>query len=135
MDKDSEVRINRLAQGIEPIETGVLWFRHVDAFKQEEVLRIIAGFIAQAGAREEDVPSAIEQASLRATHTPCVLLSRGRRKMQLPKVVNLPSEEREKSFRLLIALLAIADQRRRRTVCADGCSHWWHQPHLRGGRR
>lgn len=127
MDKDSDIRINRLAQGLESIEAGLIWFRNLGSAKQGEVLRTIASFITQAGAREEDVPTAIERSSLRATYTPIVLLSRGSLKMQLPKVVNLPLEEREKAFRLLIALLAIADERRRRTTCANGCSHWWHQ--------
>nr|WTB36226.1 DUF5958 family protein [Streptomyces sp. NBC_00830] len=38
-----------------------------------------------------------------------------------------PHEERLKSFRLLIAVLAVADGRRRERFCSDGCSHGWHR--------
>ncbi|WP_344358185.1 DUF5958 family protein [Streptomyces gobitricini] len=31
------------------------------------------------------------------------------------------------AFRLLIAVLAIADARRRERFCSGGCSHWWHR--------
>ncbi|MEV0489958.1 DUF5958 family protein [Streptomyces atratus] len=29
---------------------------------------------------------------------------------------------------MLVAVLAIADGRRRERSCADGCGHWWHRP-------
>ncbi|MEU5416165.1 DUF5958 family protein [Streptomyces clavifer] len=62
------------------------------------------------------------------THTPAVLISRGRIDEQLGKVAGLaPVEERRKAFRLLIALLTIADARRRKRFCSGGCSHWWHR--------
>lgn len=41
-------------------------------------------------------------------------------------VLNLPQDERIKAFRLLVALLSVADERRRARFCADGCSHTWH---------
>ncbi|MFG2431587.1 DUF5958 family protein [Streptomyces sp. NPDC048590] len=28
---------------------------------------------------------------------------------------------------LLIAVLAVADARRRELFCSDGCGHWWHR--------
>ncbi|MEV5491040.1 DUF5958 family protein [Streptomyces bobili] len=37
-------------------------------------------------------------------------------------------DERRKALRLLIAVLAIADERRRERYCCDGCGHWWHSP-------
>ncbi|WP_410092895.1 DUF5958 family protein [Streptomyces sp. uw30] len=36
-------------------------------------------------------------------------------------------DERRKAFRLLIAVLAIADERRRERFCSGGCGHWWHR--------
>ncbi|MFJ9550031.1 DUF5958 family protein [Streptomyces erythrochromogenes] len=29
-------------------------------------------------------------------------------------------------LRLLVAVLAIADERRRERFCSGGCGHWWH---------
>ena len=66
-------------------------------------------------------------AGLRPTHTAAVLIVRGRLAGQLSKIVNLPDEERVKSFRLLVALLGVADKRRRERCRATGCSHAWHQ--------
>ncbi|MEU0674269.1 DUF5958 family protein [Streptomyces sp. NPDC006172] len=28
---------------------------------------------------------------------------------------------------VLVAVLAIADGRRRERYCSNGCSHWWHR--------
>lgn len=59
---------------------------------------------------------------------PAVLLARGRTDQQLEKTAGLtPHDERLKSFRLLIAVLAVADGRRRERFCPDGRSHGWHR--------
>ncbi|MFJ4689615.1 DUF5958 family protein [Streptomyces sp. NPDC088789] len=82
----------------------------------------------QARAVAEDAQEAIRRAGLRLTHTPAVLISRGRIDEQLGKIAGLaPLDERRKAFRLLIAVLTIADARRREGFCSDGCSHWWHR--------
>jgi Family of unknown function (DUF5958) len=83
--------------------------------------------IFQAGTREEDVYLAIAKSKLRPTYTPCVLLSKGRLKEQMAKLLKLPPSESIKTFFLLISLLAIADARRYSKYCQDGCSHWWHR--------
>ncbi|WP_330239215.1 DUF5958 family protein [Streptomyces sp. NBC_00525] len=57
-----------------------------------------------------------------------MLISRGRVDEQLGKIAGLtPLDERRKAFRLLIAVLSIADARRRERFCFGGCSHWWHR--------
>jgi hypothetical protein len=120
--------INSITQGVQSIEDGKNWFKDLLPEKQFEILREISAYIQQAGARETDVPEAIEKAQVKETYTPCALLKNGRLKMQLVKVLNLPSAEYLKSFSILISLLSIADTRRRNNQCKDGCSHWWHQP-------
>lgn len=120
--------LNCISQGARSIEDGKDWFQDLLPEKQLEVLREIAVYIQQAGARETDVPEAIEKARIKKTYTPCVILQNGRLKMQLAKVLNLPTVEYPKTFSLLISLLSIADERRRNNQCKDGCSHWWHQP-------
>lgn len=79
----------------------------------------------------EDGPESIRRSGIRPTHTPAVLVTRGRLSEQLTKIISLPQAERTKAFRLLVALLAVADERRRARFCAGGCSHVWH--HLEGG--
>jgi hypothetical protein len=60
------------------------------------------------------------------------LLKKGRLKFQVAKLLKLPHAERERSFRLLLALFQIADERRRSTACLNSCSHWWHAKKDRG---
>nr|WP_254211977.1 DUF5958 family protein [Streptomyces sp. ADI95-16] len=97
------------------------------AENQFEVLRDLCGHCMQARATEEDGPKSVRRAGLRPTYTPAVLITRGQLNVQLAKIINLPQDERVKAFRLLVALLGVADERRRERFCADGCGHAWHQ--------
>lgn len=126
MNTDMEIFINQLVQGIHSIEKGVEWFSTYSQNEQLSMLRMCYLFIIESGALPQDVPDAIQTAKLRASFTPCALLSKGTLKEQIAKVLNLPSTEYIKSFRLLIALLSISDSRRR-LRCAGKCHHWWHR--------
>ncbi|MFE7760391.1 DUF5958 family protein [Streptomyces sp. NPDC057438] len=66
---------------------------------------------------------------------PAVLITRGPIDQQLGKIVGLtPVHELRKAFRLLVAVLAVADERRRERFCSGGCGHWWHNLLVTGGR-
>ncbi|WP_406286842.1 DUF5958 family protein [Streptomyces sp. NBC_00209] len=124
---ERDVLLNKLAQGLRPMSEGIEWFDGLGQEEQSEVLLFLRHHCIQARAVAEDAPESIRRAGLRPTHTPAVLISRGRIDEQLGKIANLtPLDERGKAFRLLIAVLAIADARRRERFCSDGCSHWWH---------
>ncbi|MEV5937048.1 DUF5958 family protein [Streptomyces sp. NPDC052079] len=125
------VVLNGLAQGIRPLDQGIDWFESLAGTEQFEVLRDLAGFCIQARALSEDGPESIRRARIRPTHTPAVLITRGHLTDQLTKIINLPHDERVKTFRLLVALLGVADERRRARFCTQGCSHAWH--HLSAG--
>ncbi|GIF06910.1 hypothetical protein Asi03nite_44480 [Actinoplanes siamensis] len=94
--------------------------------ERRDVLRELAGYCLQAKAVSEDAAQSIAQSGVKPTATPAVLISRGRLRDQLAKIGNLPEAEMEKSFRILLALLSIADSRRREVDCANGCTHSWH---------
>ncbi|MFI8823815.1 DUF5958 family protein [Streptomyces sp. NPDC053431] len=126
--KDRDVILNELAQGLRPLPQGIEWFDRLGSEEQSEVLMWLRYYCIQARAVDEDGPESIRRAGLRPTHTPAVLITRGRIDQQLRKIVGLtPVDERRKSFRLLVALLAVADARRRERFCSGGCGHWWHQ--------
>ncbi|MFI1294508.1 DUF5958 family protein [Streptomyces sp. NPDC020792] len=125
MDERAVV-LNGLAQGIRPLDRGVDWFESLAGTEQFEVLRDLAGFCIQARALIEDGSESIRRAGIRPTHTPAVLITRGHLMEQLTKIINLPQDERVKAFRLLVALLGVADERRRARFCANGCGHAWH---------
>ncbi|TKT06079.1 hypothetical protein E4U92_29825 [Streptomyces galbus] len=116
-----EVVLNELAQGRRPVEQGVEWFEELSEGDRREVLRALVLFCGQAGTCEEDVPESIARSGIRPTHTPAVMLTKGRFGMEA-----LPANELTKSFRLLVALFTVADTRRRTLHCAGGCDHSWH---------
>ncbi|MGA4960405.1 DUF5958 family protein [Streptomyces lavendulocolor] len=120
------VVLKGLAQGIRPLEQSIDWFESLADAAQFEVLRDLAGFCIQARALIEDGPESIRRSGIRPTHTPAVLITRGHLTEQLTKIINLPQGERIKAFRLLVALLGVADERRRARFCAHGCGHAWH---------
>lgn len=123
---ETAVILNELAQGHRPVADGIAWFEALPSDWQYDVLWKLAAFCTQAGANSEDAAESIRRAGIRPTYTPAVLIAQGRLRGQLAKIVNLPEDERLKSFRLLVALLSIADGRRRTGSCAEGCSHEWH---------
>ncbi|MER7908531.1 DUF5958 family protein [Streptomyces sp. NPDC096068] len=126
--RERDVLLNELAQGLRPMPEGIEWFDGLTPEEQTWTLRFLAHHCIQARALAEDGPDSISRAGLRPTHTPAVLIARGRIDQQLGKIAGLvPLDERRKAFRLLIAVLAIADARRRERYCSDGCGHWWHQ--------
>jgi hypothetical protein len=127
MDLADEITINQIQQKLISQEDAKNWFLSFPTEYQQEILQRLSYMTLQAGAREEDVSLAIAKSKLRPTYTPCVLLSRGRLKEQMAKLLKLPPSESIKTFFLLVSLLAIADARRYCKYCQDGCSHWWHR--------
>ncbi|MEU0990116.1 DUF5958 family protein [Streptomyces sp. NPDC005953] len=124
---ERDVLLNELAQGLRPMSEGIDWFDGLGQEAQTETLLVLRHHCLQARAVAEDATESIRRAGLRPTHTPAVLISQGRIDGQLAKIAALaPLDERRKAFKLLIAVLAIADARRRDRFCSGGCSHWWH---------
>lgn len=104
---DPYIILNELAQELRPMPQGIEWFEGLSTEEQSNTLRLLSHFCIQARATAEDGPESIRRAGLRATHTPAVLITRGRIDQQLGKIASLtPHDERLKSFRLLIAVLA-----------------------------
>ncbi|WP_326601241.1 DUF5958 family protein [Streptomyces sp. NBC_01799] len=125
---ERDVMLDELAQGLRPMSQGIEWFDALGPEEQSEALLFLCHHCVQARVVAEDGPESIRRAGLRPTHTPAVLITRGRIEHQLGKIASLtPLDERRKAFRLLVAVLAIADGRRRERFCSDGCGHWWHR--------
>ncbi|MFI5802068.1 DUF5958 family protein [Streptomyces sp. NPDC051561] len=118
---------NELAQGIRPMPQGIEWFSGLGGEEKAAALRLLSHFCVQARATSDDGPTSIQRSGLRETHTPAVLIARGPINVQLWKIASLaPEHERLKAFRLLIAVLGVADERRRQLFCVGGCGHYWH---------
>jgi hypothetical protein len=124
----SILQLNQIAQGLISWTEGVSWFNGLPSLARSAVLRELAAIAKQSHPKADEVEQAIQLAGLKPTFTPCVLVTKAAPapEQAFHKVISLPEDEWEKSFRLLVGLLAIADARRRSTHCAEGCSHEWH---------
>ena len=134
MTIEEDIYLNKVSQGLEPLAGAIDWLLRLPETRQLEILRSLAGMISQAGIVGTDVDPAIARAGLKSTFTPCRVLSAavtrqpiGNRELSrsLWTAANLPAAERVKTFRLFVALLDIADSRRKATE--ETCHHWWHR--------
>jgi hypothetical protein len=125
---EATVIVNELAQGLRSMDEGMAWFSKRTEEENRALLRELSVLVLQAGATSDDAVLSISEAGIRPTDTPAVLIARGQLREQLAKIGNLPAQEFVKSFRLLVALLGMADGRRRGRGYdrGSGCSHWWH---------
>lgn len=122
-----ESKLNRMAQGVMSESECALWFQSIMSSQRVEVLRVLASLCTQTHPKQEEVPAAIARSGLRVNLAPCVLLeSSSRPEQAFAKIISLPPSEEVNAFRLLAALFAIADTRRRQTQFRDGCAHEWH---------
>lgn len=122
-----EIKINLAAQGFIDDHQIVEWFRLLSQDAKKIALNNLLYSAMQSHPTKEEVELAISKSKLKPTFTPCVILrSAAIPEKSFHKIINLPEDEQEKSFRLLFSLFALADKRRRETHCINGCSHEWH---------
>ena len=127
LNRDEEILLNQLAQGIVSDSVGEAWFEAQNEVEKRRLLRGLNVFILQARPHQEDAAIAISEARLKQTLTPCVLITKPNPKVQLAKLAMLPEPELTRTFRLLVKLLAVADRRRRKEEPLDPINHWWHR--------
>ena len=122
---EDEILFNRYAQGVVEAEDLLDVFLKRSMKGQEEYFNLLVMLVGQSRPELEDVELAIESSNLKPTYTPCVVLRKGVEYRNLKKIVNLPSEEHSKAFRLLLALFRISFQRRYKND--PNPSHkWWY---------
>ena len=119
--------LNRVAQGRLPFADAVRWFDSLPESEQPGWLSTIGFMCHQAHPRPDEIDPAIALAQLKPTTTPCVMIRTAQQpEHALDRIAALPADGRQKAFRLMFGLYCIADTRRRKTDCRDGCSHAWH---------
>jgi hypothetical protein len=124
---DEAIIVNQIAQNVVSLTDGAKWFAGHTAEEKRRLLRGINVLVLQASPNPEDASQAVSRSQLKATLTPCVVLLKPGLKTQLAKLAELPDAQLEQAFRLLIALLCIADSRRRKEKPLDLVNHWWHR--------
>jgi hypothetical protein len=123
---DEMLFLNQLAQGLRSDQDARSWFQDRSKEDRKEILRFAVDMARQAGARDEDVHGAVLQSNLKATFTPCVMLSRSPLKTQYHRILELPSGEWEKALLLIIALFSVANARRVAEHPENYRRHWWN---------
>lgn len=121
-----ELQINKIAQGLVELQDGIDWFESSDLQSQKEINRSLGYFLLQAHPTRNEIDEGIASSGLKSTYTPCVLMAKKPLKDALYKILNLPENEWQKTFILMITIFSIADKRRRETNCSNGCAHEWH---------
>jgi hypothetical protein len=121
-----EQTINEVTQGLRSMEEAVSWFSSLEQVEQKEVLHEVVRYSIQAHVTDEDGRVGLSQSGVKPTMTPAVLIVREPILEQMGEMIDLPSNEYVKSFRVLLSTFAVADTRRRETECRGACSHDWH---------
>lgn len=121
-----EIIINQISQSIIDLPTGEKWFQSLDYSDQKKVLTSLRQCVHQSHPMNHEIKYAILESGINTRSTPCVMILKGRVYSQLGKMCSLPAYEHYNVFKLLITLLSICDERRRKQ-CNGLCTHWWHQ--------
>lgn len=122
---DYQLVLNRVSQQVIALDESTCWFNSLGIDERRRVVQLCFYMAFQAGANVGDVSQAVAGSNVKPTATPAVVLSTNLR-YGMPKVVSLPETDLETSYRLVVSLYSIADQRRRER-CSSDCKHWWHR--------
>ncbi len=112
MNIEKEIKINLFAQGLCDINLMKDDFNLLDVDKKRSYLHDLVILIIQSKPITSDIETAILDSKLKHTFTPCVMLKKGIERFNLLKITELPINELEKSFILLIHLFKTAYLRR-----------------------
>ena len=123
---ENEILLNQIAQGVRSLEDGLKLLAEIPPVTRKELWSSLRMMVQQAHPALDDVEEAIKLSNLKPSFTPCVLMLKDQRPHQVQRITQLPENEAEKSFMLLIAVFAITD-RRRRSSCPKDCCHGWHR--------
>ena len=123
---ETEIAINKIAQGIIPIEDGMEWFASASDETKSEIMRALDLCIFQSHPNKEDIENGIAKSGLKETYSPCVLIRKKPFNDVRQKVLNMSGLDQMRSFKLLINVFGVADERRRNEQCIGGCTHDWH---------
>ena len=105
----NQLIINRISQNIIPFAEGPQWFVDLEETEQISILQDLRICYEQSHPTDEVVALGLKKSKLKSTFTPCVLILKFPTRQALAKIMELPQEERIKSFCLLISIFSIAD--------------------------
>lgn len=122
----SETILNKVAQKKISIEEAISWFQQLQPIEQSQTLETLQMMVQQSHPTKEAIRSAIENAPVKQSVTPAVLLKTQSLKIALNKIAALPPTEHRYVFTVLMCVFQVADTQRRENECSGGCTHEWH---------
>ena len=123
---DDMIILNQMCQRHSNKDTEQEWFLAQSSTRQHNLIEWLAQMINQAGANNLDAKESIENLALKATLTPCVLLTSGKLKQQLKKVFKLKHPELSIAFCLMLQIFRNANTRRIKQHPENLERHWWN---------
>ncbi|MDN3649605.1 DUF5958 family protein [Reinekea marina] len=110
-----------------PLKDGFEWFSNSSDAKKNEIMKSLDYCIYQSHPTVKDIEEGLIKSNLKETYSPCVLIRKKPFSEVRQKVLRMNGLDQERSFKLLLSVFSVADERRRKTQCIDGCDHEWHQ--------
>ena len=125
MKIEQEILINQFGQGIVEIRELLSLFESFDNLEKKYFFNEILYLIMQSKPMDNDIETAIRNSGLKSTYTPCVIIKKGVANYNLQRLINLPDNEWNKVFILLMNLFKIAYYRRF-TEEKNNPDKWWY---------
>ncbi len=122
----NEIKINLYAQDRLSRIDIIDWFGSLDNNSKRDTLNQLYWYIINVKPSKDEIEISINNSNLKRTYTPIIMILKEPINISVPKILNLPENELEKSFLLLIEIFKTADKRRRNNDCKGKCSHEWH---------
>ncbi|MFE3073089.1 DUF5958 family protein [Streptomyces sp. NPDC059247] len=121
--QETEQVVNETAQGLRTLDEGTTWFSGLPLADRQEVLREVGRYAMQTHITVADGRAGVARSGVKPTANPSVMIC-----MDPPRTgfAGLPADEHVKAFRVLVAVFAVADTRRRETYCKGTCGRSWH---------
>ena len=123
---ECEISINKIAQGLIPLEQGMEWFQSSDDETRAEIMKALDLCIYQSHPSKEDIEKGIVLSGLKTTYSPCVLIRVKPFNEVRRKVLRMSGIDQIRSFKLFVNVFSVAGARRRKEQCENGCTHDWH---------
>lgn len=94
-------------------------------------LKQIAYLLMQSSPSGNSITDGIAALPIKQTSTAAIILKTNTLNNALPKILNLPVNERRKSFIVMLLVFKKSDTWRRENICRNNCSHEWHNNDFR----
>ena len=124
MHVNSEIELNKFAQGLEPDATILEQFKCLSVEEKRNYLTELIYLIIQSKPADADIINAINASGLKSNFTPCVMLKKGFG--SLYEIVKLPENELNKVASLMLHLFKIAYLRRFQEE-KNNPEKWWYK--------